>query len=69
MVYVAGVRSELFLVNFLNPSISCFKALKLPIIVQLKVLLLEYFIFLISTDATEIHRQSETSGDVLLCVS
>ena len=55
---VRTLSSELSYAN-----ISCFKALKLPIIVQLKGLLLEYFIFLIST---EIHRQSETSEDVLL---
>lgn len=61
---VTTLSSELSYAN-----ISCFKALKLPIIVRLKVLLLEYFIFLVSTDATEIHRQSEASEDILLCVS
>lgn len=44
-----SLRTETSYANF-----SCFKVLNPPIIVQLKVLLLEYFIFLIST---ELHRQ------------
>lgn len=44
-----SLRTETSYANF-----SCFKVLNPPIVVQLKVLLLEYFIFLIST---ELHRQ------------
>lgn len=42
---VSTLSSELSYANC-----SCFKALKLPIIAQLKVLLPEYFPFLISTE-------------------
>ena len=60
-VYVAGGQSELSS-KFSYANISCFKALKIPIIVRLKVLLLECFIFLISTDAVEIMESQDALG-------